>query len=287
MRTDLIQHNKTTELDWHNQEILDELKGMYGKDLTDVEWLIFVGIGKTTGLNPINREIWAYKFGSAPATIFIGRDGYRVVASRHPRYLAHTVEAVYETDDFIINQDGSYSHKLTVKNAFADRGKLVGAYCIVSYRDTDKTIQVMIPNSKGYNKGRSTWNDIPDTMLKKVAEAQALRMAFPEQFNGTYHEYEKPLTQTEVLKDKLGINDPHKVIDSQTGEVLDEVEDGTTFDNDDNINIDQLTAIRDLMDEKNLSPERKQKALAQFEVDKIESLSCKNANTLISQLEKI
>ncbi len=285
MSTDLIQHNKTTELDWHSQETLDELKSMYGKGLSETEWRIFIGIGRSTRLNPINREIWAYKFGSAPATIFIGRDGYRIAAFRNPNYSSHRVEAVYEKDTFTINEDGTYKH-VTPNNLFVGRGELVGAYCMVKFRDRPDTIQVMV-SSKEYKKTQSTWNVLPETMLKKVAEAQALRMAFPEQFNGTYHEYERPPSQTEVLKDKLGINEPNKIIDSQTGEVLDEAEDGVIFENEDNITIDQLTAIRDLMNEKNLSSERKQKALAQFEVDKIESLSSKNANTLISQLEKI
>ena len=44
------------------------------------------------------------------------------------------------------------------------------------------------------------WDTKPATMIKKVAEAQGLRMAFQSQFGGTYHESEnwEPLNQETV-----------------------------------------------------------------------------------------
>lgn len=298
MSNDLTTQNKSSkELDWQSQEVLEELKAMYGKGLSDTEWKTFIGIGRATGLNPINREIWAYKFGNAPATVFIGRDGYRISAFRNPRYSSHRVEAVYEKDTFTINEDGSYKH-VTPNNMFLPRGELVGAYCVVKFRDRQDTMQVMV-SAKEYKKGQSTWNTLPETMLKKVAEAQALRMSFPEMFNGTYHEYEKAPTQTEVLKEQLGVSNAkkdgnkhaYKTVDIQTGEILEEVGESFAQENktDDSapINIDQLTAIRDLMLEKNFNAERKAKALEYFKVEKFEEMTYGQANIFLMQLEKI
>lgn len=42
-----------------------------------------------------------------------------------------------------------------------------------------------------YNTGRSVWAQKPSTMIKKVAEAQVLRMTFQELFAGTYDESEQ------------------------------------------------------------------------------------------------
>lgn len=42
-----------------------------------------------------------------------------------------------------------------------------------------------------YATGKSLWVTKPETMIKKVAEAQVLRMTFVEEFNGTYDESEE------------------------------------------------------------------------------------------------
>lgn len=259
---------------WTDKTKLKEVKELFAPNLTELEFAGFVGMGKGTSLNPFLKEIWAVKYDkSRPAQIFIGRDGYRKAAQRQSEYDYHYVEAIYSNDEFTVT-NGVIEHKYN----FMKRGELVGAYCVVKRRSSTRSVHSIVRIDE-YDKKQSNWNTMKETMIKKVAESQALRSAFQDVFGGTYSEFELPenapqQTQTEKLKEKL------KETVTAEGEVI-EVEIET------NINIDQLTAIRDLLKEKGFNDERKQKALAYFKVDNLEQLSAAQADIFITQLEKV
>lgn len=194
---------------WCEDESLkEEIRTLYCPTLNENEFKIFLGIGKATGLNPFLREMWAVKYGTnGTASIFIGRDGYRKAAQIHREYDYHQVDAVYEKDDFKID-DGIIQHSYNV----ADRGVLIGAYCSVKRKSSSKPIFNFVELKEYYlgNKDKNgkikmkwskydkkqveaketLWDTKPATMIKKVAEAQALRMAFQDMFAGTYSEGE-------------------------------------------------------------------------------------------------
>jgi phage recombination protein Bet len=180
---------------WQEKTSLQLVKDTYGKNLTNMEWNMFMQMGLATGLNPFLKEIWAVKYKDFPAQVFIGRDGYRKSAQRHPAYDFHTVDAVYENDEFS-QENGVVKHKYQLKN----RGKCVGAYCITKRKGSSQPTFVYVEMAE-YNTGQSLWKRAdaeaykdrgkPVTMIKKVAEAQCLRAVFQELFAGTYHEYEQ------------------------------------------------------------------------------------------------
>ena len=217
---------------WQEQDALTEIQKIYGKDLTEGEFTTLCQIGLATGLNPFLREIWAVKYGNSPASIFIGRDGYRKAAQRNPEYDYHVLDAVYENDDFNVT-NGEVQHNYSVK----DRGKLVGAYCTVKRRSASKPSFTFIDFEEYYQRnkdadgkvkkrydkyqkkyvdmGETLWDTKPATMIKKVAEAQALRMSFQSMFAGTYAEDEQwatPEAEIEAspseTKDKVKLPDP-------------------------------------------------------------------------------
>jgi len=169
---------------WNDDKSLEEVKKLFAPNLTNIEFSMFVQMGKATGLNPFLREIWAVKFGNNPAQIFVGRDGYRKSAQSYPKYDYHYAEAVY-SNDYFKSQDGVYHHEFNLK----DRGELVGAFCNVKRKDSTRPISVFV-EFKEYDLKQSIWKTKPATMIKKVAESQALRMAFQEKFAGTYEENE-------------------------------------------------------------------------------------------------
>lgn len=187
---------------WSDDKQVAEVKAIYGKDLTDSEFNILRGIGKATGLNPFLREVWAVKYGTSPASIFVGRDGYRKAAQGNIDYDFHLVDAVYTNDDFTI-EDGVVKHTYKI----ADRGSLVGAYCTVKRKGSTKATFTFVELKEYYagNKDETgkvkvgkfgemkatLWDTKPATMIKKVAEAQGLRMAFQSLFGGTYDESEQ------------------------------------------------------------------------------------------------
>lgn len=154
-------------------------------NLSKGEITTFFRIGQATGLNPFLREIWVVKYNNAPASIFIGRDGYRKSAQAHKEYDYHQAHAVYSSDKFSV-ESGEVKHAY---GDFVKRGQLIGAYGIVKRKSASQPIFIFT-EFKEYNTGKSLWGKKPAMMIAKVAEAQSLRMAFQELFAGTYDESE-------------------------------------------------------------------------------------------------
>jgi len=191
-------------------EKLNEIKKLFAPNLSQKEFEFFVELGKQLGANPFLREIWAVKYeANKPAQIFVGRDFYRKKAQSLPQYNGHIVDAVYENDEFFV-ENGIPKHRYKLTN----RGKLVGAYCVVYRKDTEHPYFVFVDFNE-YNKGQSTWKQMPATMIKKVAEAQALRGAFQGVFAGTYDESEAWIDENgnEVIEAKVEeIEETQKVV---------------------------------------------------------------------------
>lgn len=166
---------------WDNQ--VKEIRKAFAPGLDDVQFTMFVELGRSLNLNPFKREIWAVKYHDR-VSVFVGRDGYRKVAQEQGDYNGHCVEAVY-SDDKIRVVNGTLEHEFN----FTNRGRLVGAYCEVYRKTIDHPFRVIV-RLEEYHKDQANWCNMPETMIKKVAESQALRMAFQGLFAGTYHETE-------------------------------------------------------------------------------------------------
>lgn len=258
---------------WDDKTKLQEIKNLFAPSLTELEFAGFIGMGKSLDLNPFLRELWAVKYEtSKPAQIFIGRDGYRKVAQRQREYDYHYAESIYSGDKFKVI-DGTIHHEYGLLN----RGHLVGAYCIVKRKSSSRPVYCMV-SLADYDKNHSNWKTMKETMIKKVAESQALRAAFQETFGGTYIEDEVPELMTKSSTEKL----KEKII-AETGEI---VEAETEKHIDEPANIDQLTAIRDLMKEKNFTEDRKNAAMKHYGVDDWCKLNYEQANHCIELLEK-
>ena len=172
-------------------ESLDEVRKQFAPTLSTTEFDFFVGLGKSLNANPFTREIWAVKYGTSPASIFLGRDFYRKKGQEQADYDGHYSEAVYSNDDFSI-EDGKVRHKFKL----TDRGALLAAYCIVKRKGISQPFQILVKFEE-YNLNQSLWKTKPETQIKKVAEAQALRGAFQGVFAGTYDESEAFMSETE------------------------------------------------------------------------------------------
>ncbi len=132
---------------------------------TDDEFKLLLYQAKTYGLDPLVKQIWAVKYqASAPASIFVGRDGLLAIAHRSGMF------------------DGMESGTKTVDN------KLYG-WAKVYRKDMRVPFSIEV-SAKEYNKGQGTWSTHPETMIQKVAEAQALKRAFS--ISGIYTQEEMP-----------------------------------------------------------------------------------------------
>lgn len=260
---------------WNNQEELKIIKNIFAPKLNNLEFEFFVELGKATNLNPFLREIWAVKYAeNSSAQIFIGRDGYRKAAQANKNYASHQVDAVYSNDDFQI-VDGRVSHNYKLEN----RGKLLGAYCLVWKKNQEIPIFNYVEFEE-YSTNKGLWRSAKDggkpaTMIKKVAEAQALRMCFQEIFAGSYcpEEMEKGISQNTLSKTdelKQVIN-----IDLDTGEVLEQLSE------------EQLIQIKQLIEVKEISKDRLNKAFEYYKIKDLKELTKHTAEKFINNLRKL
>lgn len=153
--------------------------------VTDAEVIQFISICKANGLNPFIGECWLVKFQGSPASMITARDAFLKRAESSPNFEGMQSGIIIIRDGKVYEEEGAF---------FLPGDQLVGGWCKV-YRSDRKFAYISKVRLSEYNKGKSTWAAIPGTMIQKVAEAQALRKAFPFQMSGLYTPEEMPEDQ--------------------------------------------------------------------------------------------
>ena len=150
---------------------------------TKDEMIYCMNIAKNMGLNPITKEIFFVPRRSKVGNQWIekiepmlGRDSYIKVAHSTGKFGGMKTSSKIETVPNLVNGVWEQTSDLT-------------ATCEVYRIDTEIPFTVTVRYSEYVQKtkeGNPTkfWLEKPDTMLKKVAESQALRKAFS--INGAY-----------------------------------------------------------------------------------------------------
>lgn len=250
-------------LDWDNAQVLADIRAICPPQLTETEFNTFINTCRSMNLNPFTKEIYCLKNGNSAMQIIVARDGYRKVAQREAEYDYHQTDAVYSNDKFKV-MHGEVEHEYVL----TDRGRIIGAYCTVKRKSSTKSMYAYV-EFKEYDLKRGLWPTKPATMIKKVAEAHALRMAFQAVFVGTYDEDELPeeMTKSQSKNNK-----------SETSEVITEAS---------KINPDQVAKIDDLMMLGDISYERLQSGMRlYFKKAELQDLTEQEASELIERLEK-
>lgn len=155
----------------HAHEITDDqmrlIKATVAKNATNDELSLFLYRCKHMGLDPLKPgHIHFVKYGSNPGTIVIGIDGFRSKAAKTGKHTG--------TKRGIVRDSG---------------GKCVGAWAEVFRSDWTQPAREEVSLAE-YSTGKNNWARMPETMIKKVAEVAALRMAFPDDLGGIYSDDE-------------------------------------------------------------------------------------------------
>lgn len=158
-----MSENALTTIHEFTPEQIKLVKDTVAKGATDDELKLFIYRCKNMGLDPLKPgQVHFVKYGNSPGTTIVGIDGFRTRAMKSGK-LAGIMRG-------IINDD---------------KGKLVGAWAEVYRHDWTKPARDEAFLSE-YSTGKGMWLKMPITMLKKVAEVAALRMAFPDELGGMY-----------------------------------------------------------------------------------------------------
>jgi len=144
-------------------------------ELSSQEIVMFLKLCEYQRLNPYLREVHLIKYGKSPATMVTGIETFRKRASHNPKYLGHEVTSEGEGNSMTATCKVHVHGYIVPISVTVDFGEYVG--------EKDEYVGGVKTGKKTVN---SMWGGKPKTMLKKVAEAQALRMAFPDDFAGLY-----------------------------------------------------------------------------------------------------
>jgi phage recombination protein Bet len=148
--------------------------------VTDQEVVMFMNLCKFQKLNPFLREAYLVKFKGAPAQIITSKEAYMKKAERAKGFDGFEAGIIVDRSGEIVEEEGAF--KLA-------SDKLLGGWCRAYKKDRSKPYTSKISLDE-YNKGQSTWNKMPATMIRKTAIVQALREAFPEDLGALYTEEE-------------------------------------------------------------------------------------------------
>lgn len=148
--------------------------------ITDQEVVLFMKTCQAQKLNPFAQgEAYLIKFGSDPAQMVVGKDAYMRRAEENPAYRGNKSGIVVLRGDQVIQKEGTCLYPGET---------LLGGWCRVHRvraggGDEEVFREVAL---KEYDKGQANWKTKPCTMIEKVAVSQALRAAFPKDYEGMY-----------------------------------------------------------------------------------------------------
>ncbi len=227
---------------WQDKEKVDIVKKtVSSKPLTDMQFTYFLELAKVHELNPFLKQITCIPQGEK-VTAFVTIDGLFAIGNRTGRL------------------DGFESgHR-------EESGDTVG-WCRVYVKGFSHPVYTEVLLSEfrkpGTNGRKTNWDTMPKYMIKKVAEAHALRRAFPEVIGGLYSEEERWEEEQPAHKTGGNINDVKRVFEENEKNLKKQETNGTQQKKPTVKPVDEMTANAVLTEI--------EKAMAYLELDEVEA----------------
>ena len=148
-----------------NRAQVEVLRSTICSRLSVPQMLLYLTVCARKHVDPFTE---AYAFVRKDGSLAFGLriDGMRALSMRTGDYMTRTVETLLVPDG-------------------PRKGELMGAKCTVSRRGMTSTV-VEEAYLAEYRQETDAWQRMPETMIRKVAEAKALRAAFPDALSGLY-----------------------------------------------------------------------------------------------------
>jgi len=169
---EMFSFPKLAQMSGLDEQMLMVIQNSVAKDTSPAEFAYFLSVAKDQQLSAINKEIWCYKNHKGDVIIFTGRDGFLKRNKMMPSYRGMKTAEVCELDEFEIDM---VTNEITNHKITNNRGKLIGAYCVV-YHDGMEPTTVYL-DFEEFDLGQAKWKTSPKMMLKKCAQSHALKEA--------------------------------------------------------------------------------------------------------------
>jgi len=185
-----------------DDEKVELIKRTVAKDATNDELALFLHQARRMGLDPLARQIHFQKYkgkdGKSNVSFITTIDGYRLIADRTGKYAG--------------NKEPVFEGKINDSQYGASNGPDIPAKATVTiYKIVGGALREFSNSAywKEYYPGEwkgHMWRKMPHVMLAKVAEAGALRKAFPADLSGAYTDEE--MQQSDIVAGDI-IDAPH------------------------------------------------------------------------------
>ena len=181
--------------------------------VTDQEVVMFLSLCNYQHLNPFIREAYLIKFGNNPATMVVGKDVLLKRAMRSEKFSGIQAGVIVITDNGELKErEGTF---------VLDGEQLVGGWAKVFLNGYVNPIYTSV-SMKEYSTGKSNWASKPATMIRKVALAQALREAFPEEMSALYDASEMDKTVLDTTHKEIVLDETPVIVPSESPVVASE-----------------------------------------------------------------
>lgn len=161
--------------------------------LSVAEASMFIQLCKHRKLNPFTKECYPIKYGNDPAQFIVGKDAFMRKAEENPRYEGHRAGVIVLRNNELVEVEGAFKLK---------DDTLLGGWAEVYVKGKLHPVVVKV-SMQEYSTGKSTWNQKPLTMIRKVAIVQAFREAFPSEFGALYTSEEMGIDDTKIVHQNI------------------------------------------------------------------------------------
>lgn len=222
-QTDAVEYKAGTEMVTLSMDTIKRYLVSGNGNLTDQEAMMFLRLCQHQHLNPFLREAYCIKYGDRyPATMVVGKDVFFKRARHRADFDGIKSGVILQTKDGeILEREGAFR---------APNENLLGGWAKVYVKGLSVPYYSAVEWSEyvGMKDGKpnSMWASKPCTMIKKVAESQAMRAAFPDDFNGLYAPEEINTVDMEKLPDEpVRIPEEQEQVEMVEEEVIEQDDD--------------------------------------------------------------